>query len=60
MTIIAQVSEALRNVLGEKADALGKSTKFVKRQMKVTGSWFAQTLVFGWQMNPVATLEELT
>jgi hypothetical protein len=58
--IIAQVSEALRNVLTEKADALGKSTGFIKRKVKVTGSWFAQTLVFGWLMNPVATLEELT
>ncbi len=58
--IIAQVSQAIRNVLTEKADELGKSTKFIKRQMKVTGSWFAQTLVFGWLMKPMATLEELT
>ena len=60
MSIITQVSEALRQVLTSKADELGKSTKFIKRQGKVTGSWFAQTRVFGWLMNPVATLEALT
>jgi hypothetical protein len=60
MTIIAQVSQALRNVLTTRADELGKSTGFIKRRVKVTGSWFAQTLIFGWLMNPVATLEELT
>jgi hypothetical protein len=60
MGIIEQVSQALRNVLTTKADELGQSTKFIKRQVKVTGSWFAQTLIFGWLMNPVATLEELT
>ena len=60
MSIITQVSEALRKVLTTKADELGKSTKFIKRQGKVTGSWFAQTLIFGWLMNPLATLEELT
>jgi hypothetical protein len=60
MSIIPQVSTALRAVLSTKADALGKSSGFIKRQVKVSGSWFVQTLSFGWLMNPAATLEELT
>lgn len=60
MKIIAQVNLAMRNVLTSKADELGRSTGFIKRQVKVTGSWFAQTVVFGWLQKPTATLEELT
>lgn len=60
MTIITQVSKAMRKVLTTKADELGQSTGFIKRHVKVTGAWFAQTLIFGWLMNPWATLEELT
>ena len=60
MRIIPQVSEALRAVFTQKADEVAKQTQFIKRQVKITGSWFVQTLVFGWLMNPLATLEELT
>lgn len=46
MTNIAQVSTALQNVLGSQADALARQKEFVRRKVKVTGSNFAQTLVF--------------
>lgn len=60
MEIIPQVVAAIQEVLGESADRLAKATKFVKREVKVTGSNYSQTLVFGWLSNPDATLEELT
>jgi len=60
MSIIPQVGEALRAVFTQKAEEVAKQTQFIKRQVKITGSWFVQTLVFGWLMNPQATLEELT
>lgn len=60
MEIITQVGEALGRIFSEKAEELAKQTQFIQRQVKITGSWFAQTVVFGWLMNPSATLEELT
>lgn len=60
MNIITQVSEAMRQVLTVRANELGRTSGFIQRQVKVTGAWFAQTLVFGWLQNPVATLEGLT
>jgi hypothetical protein len=52
MTNIAQGSTGLQNVLGSQADILARQKKFVKRKVKVTGSNFAQTLVFGFLDNP--------
>lgn len=60
MGIIPQVVKAIQEVLEAGADKLAKTTGFVKRQVKVTGSNFSQMLVFGWLSNPDATLEELT
>ena len=60
MSVVKQVSTGLEYVFGEKADELAKETGFIKRVREVTGSWFAKTLVFGWLINPMATLEELT
>jgi len=57
--IITQVSQAMQKVLTDVADELAQTTKFIKRQVKVTGSNFCQTLVMGWLGNPKATLEEL-
>jgi hypothetical protein len=59
MPIIAQISQAMHNVLMDLADSLAKPTGFVKRQVKVTGSQFASMLVFGWLSKPNATLEDL-
>jgi hypothetical protein len=38
---------------------LAQETGLIKRQRKLTGASFAQTLVFGWLSNPDATLDEL-
>jgi hypothetical protein len=59
MTNIAQVSVALQNVLGSQADRLARQTKFVRRKVKVTGSNFAQTMVFGFLENPKMSYREM-
>ena len=57
---LKKVSQAIQDVLTKSADKLARSQNFIKRQVKVRGSNFSQTLVFGWLSNPSATLEELT
>lgn len=59
-TKIAQIAEILQDVLTTKADELGRSSGFIKRQKKFSGSSFAQTLVFGWLANPSSSMEELS
>jgi hypothetical protein len=59
MATITQVSEALQNVLGNQADALAREKRFVKRRVKVSGSNFAQTLVFGFLDNPKMSYREM-
>jgi hypothetical protein len=59
MTDITQVSLALQNVFGRQADQLARKTKFVQRQVKVSGSKFAQTLVFGFLDNPKMSYREM-
>jgi hypothetical protein len=41
------------------AEEIARTTQLVKRKRKLTGPVYAQTLVFGWQTNPDATLENL-
>lgn len=60
MDILTRIADAMQDVLTETADTIASETGFVKRQRKVTGSKFVQTLVFGWLDNPDATLDELT
>jgi len=59
MEIISQVALAMQMVLTETADQLAQETGLIKRQRKLSGASFAQTLVFGWLSNPDATLDEL-
>jgi hypothetical protein len=59
MTILRNVGKKIQPILGPVADALGKTTGFIKRKVKFTGSTFIKTLVFGWMQKPEATLEEL-
>ena len=58
-TTIHQLSQNLQKLLTQDADRLGRESGFIKRQRKLTGASFAQALVFGWQANPKASLEEL-
>ena len=60
MNIIPQVLCAMQTVLTTVADVVACATFFIKRQRKLTGASFVQTLVFGWLSNPKATLEELS
>jgi hypothetical protein len=50
-----QLARALQELLTGTADRLARETGFVRRQRKVTGSNFAQTLVFTWLADPNAS-----
>ena len=56
---IAEIGGALRRVLGERADALGRELGFERRRRKLSGARFVQALVFGWLADPNATLGTL-
>ena len=59
MNILTQISESMQVVLKETANNIARETGFIKRQRKISGSHFVQTLVFGWLSNPDSTIEEL-
>ena len=52
-------SEQLQSILEERADALAKQTGCIVRAAQVQWSDLLQTLVFGWQQHPDASLEQL-
>ena len=58
-TTIAELGQNLQELLIQDADAIGRTSGFIQRQRKFKGSSFAQSLIFGWQANPDASLEEL-
>lgn len=58
-TTIPELCQILQALLIQDADAIGRSSGFIQRQRKFKGSSFAQSLIFGWQANPQASLEEL-
>jgi hypothetical protein len=58
-TTIQQVSEMLQSVFIHDAKEIGRSSGFIQRERKLNGASFAQSLIFGWQANPQASLEEL-
>lgn len=61
MATIPQVAKAMQTVLTEEAERAGWQSGFVKRKdAKLTGSAFTQTLVFGLAANPHASLSQLT
>jgi hypothetical protein len=59
MSSVAYLSEQLYRVLEERADIVAKETGCVQRQRKSSGASLLQTLVFGWQQHPDASLEQL-
>lgn len=59
MEILSQVATTMQLVLTTTANPLAKETGLIKRQRKLTGASFAQTLLFGWLSAPDATLEDL-
>lgn len=58
-TSIIELGEILQTLLIEEADRIGRESGFIQRQRKFSGASFAQTLIFGWQANAKASLEEL-
>jgi len=59
MNSVAYLSEELFHLLEERADSVAKETGCVRRTRKFSGASFLQTLVFGWQQHPDASLEQL-
>ena len=59
MTSVAYGGEQLKRILEEGANALAKQTGCIQRVRKFTGADLVQTLVFGWQQHPDASLEML-
>ena len=59
MQTLTHLIPELQALLGEQADRLSRSTRFLQRKRCFSGSTFAQTLVLGWLQNPDATLCEL-
>lgn len=58
-TTIPQLSRILQRLLIEDANRIGRESGFIQRQRKLSGASFVQSLIFGWQANPQASLEEL-
>lgn len=46
MTSLTELAETMQSLLGTRADDLARQTGFVRRRRKISGSNFAQTLVF--------------
>lgn len=59
MDVFSKIATALQLVLNVQADELAKSSGFIKRQRKVTGSNFAKTLLFGWLQIGSPSVESL-
>lgn len=55
MTKIPELSVQLQALFTTTANKLVQSTGFIRRQRQITGSGFAQTLVFGGLSMPQAT-----
>lgn len=58
-TSINELCDILQQLLIEDANDLGRESGFIQRERKLNGSSFAQSLIFGWQANPQASLEDL-
>src|SRR5213082_1672844 len=59
MDTVAQVSAALKEVLGTAAERAGWTSGFVRRASKLTAAAFVQTLVFGYLRDPRASWSQL-
>jgi hypothetical protein len=58
--LTTQIENALRQLLEHEAHTLARETGFVQRQRKLTGSTFAQMMVFGAASNPCPTCTDWT
>jgi hypothetical protein len=59
MSSVTYVGTRLKAILEEDAKRLARETGCIKRERKFNGADLVQTLVFGWQGQPEASLEQL-
>lgn len=59
MNTLPQIAEAMQQILGVESDEIGRESRFIKRQVKLSGSGFVKALVFGFLSNPEMTYGEL-
>src|SRR3989442_5782110 len=59
MTSVAYVSDQVKRIMQERANELAKQTGCIQRVRKFSGASLLQTLIFGWQQHPHASLEML-
>lgn len=60
MNTLSQVPEKMQQILTTTADDAAHNSGFTKRNRKLTGSQFVQTLFFTWFQNPDATYTHFT
>ena len=60
MTTIPKLSRTLNEVLTPSAEALAGTSGFVRRQSKLSGAVFVQTLVFGWLGTPTGGIGQVS
>jgi hypothetical protein len=58
-SMIAQLAHSLQSILTTGANQAARDSHFIRRQRKLTGASFVQTLVFSWLDDPEATLGDL-
>ncbi len=56
---LGEIENYVQSLFHEKAEQWARSTGFVQRSSKITGSAFAQTLVFGFLNQPEASYTDL-
>ena len=59
MSSVPQVAENMKRILEERANELARETGCIQRERKFSGADLLQTVVFGWQQHPDASLEML-
>ena len=59
MSSVAYVAEQLQQILQERANVIARETGCIVRVRKFSGATLLQTLVFGFQQHPDASLEQL-
>ncbi len=59
MSTLTQVADSMQSTLGPTAEQIARATGWVQRRSKLSGAQWVQTLTFGWQANPDASLGQL-
>jgi hypothetical protein len=59
MLSVTHIEEALQTILTQRANQLAREKGFIRRQRKLSGADFVQTMVFGHLAHPNGSLETL-